>query len=108
MTDWLRLDFGIEKVRPKCFSDQLLAEADFLDKAQYHGKKNKMPLSVAAVTRLKQEFLTSVEPLNALAREADRLEWQVSDLVNEAYGLTPDEVKLMWDTAPPRMPVGRP
>ena len=29
----------------------------------------------------------------------------LSDLVNEAYGLTPDEVRLMWATAPPRMPL---
>jgi hypothetical protein len=28
----------------------------------------------------------------------------LSDLVNAAFGLTPAEVKLMWDTAPPRMP----
>jgi hypothetical protein len=33
-----------------------------------------------------------------------QLERQLSDLVNEAYGLTPDEVALMWQTAPPRMP----
>jgi hypothetical protein len=25
-------------------------------------------------------------------------------LVNQAYGLTADEVELMWRTAPPRMP----
>jgi len=25
-------------------------------------------------------------------------------MVNEAYGLTPEEVDLMWRTAPPRMP----
>jgi len=24
--------------------------------------------------------------------------------VNTAYGLTPEEVNLMWHTAPPRMP----
>ena len=29
----------------------------------------------------------------------------LSDLVNAAYGLTPDEVALMWRTAPPRMPL---
>jgi hypothetical protein len=29
----------------------------------------------------------------------------LSDLVNAAYGLTPDEVALMWATAPPRMPI---
>jgi hypothetical protein len=31
-------------------------------------------------------------------------ERQLSDLVNAAYGLTPEEVALMWATAPPRMP----
>ena len=36
------------------------------------------------------------------------LERQLSDLVNEAYGLTPDEVNLLWDTAPPRMPISDP
>jgi hypothetical protein len=40
-----------------------------------------------------------------VAREAAGLERQVSDLVNEAYGLTPEEVQLMWETAPPRMPL---
>lgn len=48
------------------------------------------------------------EPLRRLVREADALERRVSDLVNAAYGLTPAEEKLMWDTAPPRMPVGPP
>jgi hypothetical protein len=33
---------------------------------------------------------------------------QLGDLVNEAYGLTPDEVNLLWDTAPPRMPIPDP
>jgi hypothetical protein len=39
------------------------------------------------------------------AAEAQRLERRLSDLVNQAYGLTPDEVALMWATAPPRMPL---
>jgi len=34
------------------------------------------------------------------AAEALKLERQLSELVNEAYGLTPDEVALMWETAP--------
>jgi hypothetical protein len=28
----------------------------------------------------------------------------LSDLVNDAYDLTPEEVDLLWSTAPPRMP----
>jgi hypothetical protein len=27
----------------------------------------------------------------------------LSDLVNQAYALTPAEIELMWQTAPPRM-----
>jgi hypothetical protein len=31
-------------------------------------------------------------------------EGRLPDPVNQAYGLTADEVELMWRTAPPRMP----
>jgi hypothetical protein len=33
------------------------------------------------------------------------LEGRLSHLVNQAYGLTPEEIALMWKTAPPRMPI---
>jgi hypothetical protein len=66
------------------------------------------PLSVAEVKRLKEEHASSVVPLQTLAGEALTLEERVSDLVNAAYWLTPDEIKLMWDTAPPRMPLAVP
>jgi hypothetical protein len=33
-----------------------------------------------------------------------QLEHELSGLVHAAYGLTPDEVRLMWRAAPPRMP----
>jgi len=36
------------------------------------------------------------------------LERTFSDLVNQAYALTPAEIALMWQTAPPRMPIPRP
>jgi hypothetical protein len=43
-------------------------------------------------------------PLQVLAAEARQLERRVAALVNAAYGLTPEEVALMWGTAPPRIP----
>jgi hypothetical protein len=36
------------------------------------------------------------------------LERTLSDLVNQAYGLTPVEIELLWKTAPPRMPIPPP
>jgi hypothetical protein len=40
-----------------------------------------------------------------LAAEALHLEYRVHNLVNAADALTPE---VMWDTAPPRMPIARP
>jgi hypothetical protein len=37
-----------------------------------------------------------------------KLERTLGDLVNQAYGLTPAEIDLMWQTAPPRMPIPLP
>jgi hypothetical protein len=39
-----------------------------------------------------------------VSQDGLQLERTLSDLINQAYGLTPEEVQLMWDTAPPRMP----
>ena len=41
-------------------------------------------------------------------KEVMGLERRVSDLVNQAYGLTPEEVESMWQTVPPRMPIPGP
>lgn len=46
--------------------------------------------------------------LRALEAEAQQREQRLAALVNTAYGLTPEEVELLWETAPPRMPVGWP
>ena len=44
-------------------------------------------------------------PAGTAAADILSLERKLSDLVNAAYGITPDEVALMWRTAPPRMPL---
>jgi hypothetical protein len=62
-------------------------------------------LSAAEVARLKREHADTIMPARHAASEVLRLERRLSDLVNRAYGLTPEEVALMWATAPPRMPL---
>ena len=57
---------------------------------------------------------THVRTLHVPSREgADvtqrrRLEAEVAELVNAAYGLTAEEIALLWRTAPPRMPCEAP
>ena len=62
----------------------------------------------AALANLRDEHAQSIDPARALAAEALTLENKVSNLVNEAYSLTPEEIALMWETAPPRMPIAGP
>jgi hypothetical protein len=107
LLDWLKVEHEIHQASTRLQnpigldSDALIAEVKKL-----RGKKN--PLSVAAVRNLRDEHARTVIPAQAEAREARGLEQRISDLVNEAYGLTPAEVRLMWETAPPRMPVAPP
>jgi hypothetical protein len=54
---------------------------------------------------LRDENTRSIEPAHALAAETLSLERMLNDLVNQAYALTPAETELMWQTAPPRMPI---
>jgi hypothetical protein len=65
----------------------------------------RKPLSAAAVHAVREEYVNTIRPMQGARREVARLERRLGDLVNEAYGLTPDEVRLMWETAPPRMPL---
>ena len=101
LRDALTSDWYPEEALAELDADALVAEV-----GKIRGKK--APLSVADHGRLREEHAKSVVPLQAMARHALALEQRVSDLVNGAYGLTPDEVRLLWDTAPPRMPIGRP
>jgi small-conductance mechanosensitive channel len=47
-------------------------------------------------------------PIQQRRRDGLVLEHHISELVNQAYGLTPEEIDLMWKTAPPRMPFSCP
>ncbi len=103
MIEWLQTEIGIERMSKRLGElvgltvEEMIAEVKKL-------LPRRRGLSAADLQRIKQEHATTVVPLQANARRADQLEREVSDLVNEAFGLTPAEVALMWDTAPPRMP----
>jgi hypothetical protein len=103
LLDWLRVEHEIAKPSLKLQSPlNLDSDAFVAEVKRVRGKKN--PLSVAALKSLRDEHARTIEPARAQAAEALTLERQLSDLVNQAYGLTPEEVALMWQTAPPRMP----
>ena len=102
--DWLRIEFGIDKPGRILESPERL-DADGFAAAVRAALPRKHQLSAAEIARLKREHAETITPARQAAAEAQRLERRLSDLVNQAYGLTPDEVALMWATAPPRMPL---
>lgn len=105
--DWLRVEYAIEKPTNKLQNLTALDSDSFIAEVRnIRGKK--LPLTAAGLQALRQEYTNTIEPARTLAAEALQLECRISDLVNEAYGLTPEEIDLMWKTAPPRMPISRP
>ncbi len=65
-------------------------------------------LSVSGVKGLGEAYEETIPGMQRRAAESLLHERRLADLINQAYGLTPEEIDLMWRTAPPRMPVGRP
>lgn len=103
ISDWLSVEFDLIKLGDKLSAAHLFDSVAFVAAVRKALPKSRK-LSAADIGRLKQEHADTVEPARAAAAEVLRLERRLSDLVNEAYGLTPEDVALMWSTAPPRMP----
>ena len=104
LLDWLRVEYEIAKPSLKLQSPIGL-DSDGLVSEVKKARGKKKPLTAPGLKALRDEYIRLIEPGRQLAAEALKLEQQISDLVNQAYGLTADEVSLLWHTAPPRMPI---
>jgi type I restriction-modification system DNA methylase subunit len=107
LADWLKVQFDIADPSMKLRDPIALDSDGFVAEVQKVRGKSKS-LTSAGLKMLREEHARTIGPARLRAAEALLLERRVNDLVNEAYGLTPDEIRLMWDTAPPRMPIPRP
>ena len=91
------------KVIP-CAPDSVSLDADGFISAVREALPKKRKLSAAEIAELAREHGATIEPARQARSDIYALERKLSELVNEAYGLTAKEVDLMWRTAPPRMP----
>jgi hypothetical protein len=66
--------------------------------------KSEGRLTPVALRDLRSGYTGMATPVREERAEAAMLERRLSDLVNQAYGLTPEDVDLVWSTAPPRVP----
>ena len=107
MLDWLRTEFDVE-TRGQRLEDFGALDADaFVTEVRRRRPWPVGTLTPAALAALRAGYAEQAVPLQQRPVEATALERRRADLVNAAYGLTPEKVALMWSTAPPRMPVAR-
>jgi hypothetical protein len=106
--DWLQLEHGIEKPGNKLSDFASLPLDDFLKEVKKRRPKAAGSLGPKPLKELKAAYNDFAPGIQQRRAEGLTLEHRISDLVNQAYGLTPEEIDLMWKTAPPRMPFPRP
>lgn len=106
--DWLQLEHSIEKPGNKLSDFASLAIDDFLQEVKKRRPKAAGSLGPKPLKELKEAYSDYALPIQQRRAEGLTLEHRISDLVNQAYGLTPEEIDLMWKTAPPRMPFKQP
>ena len=107
---WLEITYLMDKVGQKLEDFSALSFAEFVAEIRKRMPKTKSsdPLGVAGLKAVRETYNEYAPAIQSRKAEALRLEHRLSDLVNQAYGLTPEEIDLMWKTAPPRMPLARP
>ena len=104
MLDWLRTEFGVEKPGQK-LEDFATLEADaFVEEVHKRRPRSAGRLTPATLKELRTGYAAMASPVREDRLEAANLERRLSDHVNEAYDLSPEEIHLMWETAQPRMP----
>jgi hypothetical protein len=102
--DWLRHEFGFSK-SVQTIENAHLSGADAFVATVRAALPKSQKFSAAEIARLKQEHTDTLVPAQEVTAQVLAIERKLSDLVNAAYGLTPEDVALMWRTAPPRMPL---
>lgn len=104
LTDWLRAEFAVEQLGQKLERLDTIDWDAFVAEVRRRRPKAAGVLSPAGVRALRDGFDELARPARERAGEVAALERTVAEAVNEAYGLTAEDVALMWRTAPPRMP----
>ena len=108
LCDWYHHSFEIETISNPLRNPFMLDADQFISAVQKARGARKKPLAAAAISQIREEHARTVVPIARRLGEAMRYEQLLSDLVDQAYGLTPKDVALMWRTAPPRMPIPPP
>jgi hypothetical protein len=107
LADWLRNEIGLAKLPAAAAQASRLDSNGFVAMVRAALPK-RVGITPSRLAQLRGAFAETTEPARASRAAAVGDERLLSDIVNRAYGLTRDDVALMWRTAPPRMPLPPP
>jgi len=93
--DWLRVEFGVEKPGQKLADFASLDADEFVEEVRKRRPNGMGPLAPAMLKALRSGYSEMATPVHEKRTEAANLEGRLSDLVNNAYGLTPKEIDLL-------------
>ncbi len=99
---WVTHETGIIKVPTVLESPWQLQQEEFLVVLKKAGIKHPSPATLQHLTRT---FESESAALRANRTDALRLERELDELILKVYKLTPDEIVLLRQTAPPRSPL---
>ena len=105
--DALESQMDVETPGQKLEAFEALSPDDFLAEVTKRRPRAAGKLRPSDLKYLREIHAEHAVPIHERRARALVMERRLSDLVNRAYGLTPEEIELLWATAPPRMPVGR-
>lgn len=107
LSDWLAHEIGLAKL-PAALTEASRLDSDGFVAAVRAALPKRAGITPTRLAQLRAAFADTAEPARAARAAALGDERTLSDVVNRAYGLTREDVALMWRTAPPRMPLASP
>lgn len=107
LADWLSLEMGLDGL-PMTLRQASLLDSDGFVAAVRAALPRRQSLTPTQLRQLRDAFAETAEPARTARGELLAHERTLAAMVERAYGLTEEEVALMWRTAPPRMPLPSP
>jgi hypothetical protein len=104
LLNWLRHEFAVEKPGQQLEDVARLTGDAFIAEVRKRRPKGAPRLTPAVIGELTDTHARYAGPMQQRAAEIRALERRLSDLVNQAYRLSDDDIALIRRTAPPRMP----
>lgn len=107
LADWLTHEMGLVRLSATLSQSSRLNSDSFIAAVRAALPK-RAGITPSRLSQLRSAFADTAEPARRTRAAALSDERALSDIVNRAYCLTPDDIALMWRTAPPRMPLASP